>query len=427
MTAVSTTGMCNMMRSPKSTLKKKAAIGSANDSTPNPFVAPSTGARPKVDASDFGFGPKSSQVHASGKGMSAVPGLCVPTPSEFRAATLGHRSSAASQMRALESASGSKAPVSASASSSNMMTTASKTRLEKHARQMRAIQRMQPKGFPKNDKIPQWPHGNPLVRMLSRMRQTWQKPEENTNTTDPAPLTPEETRHVVREFDRDVAEAILSVGGHLMGISPAELSQSTGMRILVARNIRWFQNTPDCIKLMGLMAAKKMNNILVKRGYSTMSLDNMPTPIYTCWDHLPERAGEPFTPEAIACGKGHCQIENKKTSKTKTTNPKTCKRSKTEDTPNVKASKSKQAAVKKSDAPKLQTPKKTKATKAKSAEDDVPKQKQPRKSKEQVSKKQRITSVTSSSAESLVDPNAVNDCIALDTDPPALVSDALAM
>lgn len=434
--------MCEMMRAPKSSLKKKNSIvvGSTHDAAPNPFVAPSSGSRSKGHASDFGFGPPSSQVPSSGKGMSAVPGLCVPTPSEFRAAALGNRSSAPSQIRSMESASSQGAPMSASVPVHNMMTTASKTRLEKHARQMRALQRMQPSintttgAIKKGSKTPQWPHGNPLTRLLMRMKTNWQNPNVTT-ATDPGPLTPEETQHVVREFDRDVAEAILSVGGHFMGISPGELSQSQGMRILVARNIRWFQNTPDFLKLMGLMAAKKMNNILAKRGFTTMSLDtiNPPPPTFTCWDHLPERSGQLFTPEALLCG-GNCQsvstvTPKKKASKNKTEDAppppkKACRRKSKDENNNTEIN---VKSVKKEE--QQRKPKKESKKKGDSSEYDTPanivktKQTKPRKSKAKMVMKEEP--LNEPSEEEMRTEVAAENMSDIDPAPPALVSDSL--
>lgn len=76
--------------------------------------------------------------------------------------------------------------------------------------------------------------------------------------------TPED-QDVIREFDHDVANAIVSLGGSFLGLPQDELVSSPGMRKLVARNIRWFQNTPDLVKLMGLMAAKKLNQWVERR------------------------------------------------------------------------------------------------------------------------------------------------------------------
>lgn len=91
------------------------------------------------------------------------------------------------------------------------------------------------------------PTGGGLLRRLlftSRQHNT----QSNTEDVD-----------VIREFDNDVAGALLSVGGTFLGLPQEELMASPGMRKLVARNIRWFQSTPDIVKLVGLLAAKKMN------------------------------------------------------------------------------------------------------------------------------------------------------------------------
>lgn len=70
---------------------------------------------------------------------------------------------------------------------------------------------------------------------------------------------------VVREFDQDVATALVCLGGSFLGLPQEDLLESPGMRKLVARNIRWFQGTPDVLKLLGLMAAKKLNQMVNKQ------------------------------------------------------------------------------------------------------------------------------------------------------------------
>lgn len=65
---------------------------------------------------------------------------------------------------------------------------------------------------------------------------------------------------VTGEFDRDVSEAMVTIGGRFVGLDPQELMGSNGLRKLVARNIRWFQNTPDWLKLIGLVVAKRLNS-----------------------------------------------------------------------------------------------------------------------------------------------------------------------
>lgn len=74
-----------------------------------------------------------------------------------------------------------------------------------------------------------------------------------------------EDQEVVRELDHDVAGALVAVGGTLMGIPAQELLNSPGMRKLVARNIRWFQGTHDVVKMVGLMAAKKLNQWVTQK------------------------------------------------------------------------------------------------------------------------------------------------------------------
>lgn len=91
-----------------------------------------------------------------------------------------------------------------------------------------------------------------------------------------------EDTDVVRELDQDVAQALVAVGGTMLGIPTHELLRSPGMRKLVARNIRWFQGTPDLVKMVGLMAAKKLNQWVARR-YG-LELSEIPTPKRECED-----------------------------------------------------------------------------------------------------------------------------------------------
>lgn len=84
------------------------------------------------------------------------------------------------------------------------------------------------------------------------------------SSTTPNYQNPEDM-DVVREIDHDVATAVVSVGGSLLGLPQEELMQSQGMRKLVARNMQWFQGSPDFIKMIGLVAAKKLNQIVQRR------------------------------------------------------------------------------------------------------------------------------------------------------------------
>lgn len=80
---------------------------------------------------------------------------------------------------------------------------------------------------------------------------------------------------IVRELDHDLAQAVVYSGGKILGLPPDELAQSPGLRKLVARNIQWFQQTPDWLKLMGLCAAKKLNGYIGGATASTASNQTM--------------------------------------------------------------------------------------------------------------------------------------------------------
>lgn len=92
---------------------------------------------------------------------------------------------------------------------------------------------------------------NTLGRILSVMKRS--HPSTLTDNVD-------SDLDVTSEFDRDVSEAMVTLGGRVMGLDPHDLMHSKGLCKLVARNIRWFQNTPDWLKLVGLVVAKRLNS-----------------------------------------------------------------------------------------------------------------------------------------------------------------------
>lgn len=177
---------------------------------------------------------------------------------------------------------------------------ASKTRLQNHQRQLRKLQ----KHGSREIRIPELadqtrtPTSNSslLSSLPSWRKSTLERLSRMFQTSPRIPLadihlssltsTDEPDADVLMEFDNDVAEALLSLGGQYLNIPPEELMQSTGLRKLVARNIRWFQKTPDCVKLMGLMLAKKFNGAMyrtdsLKRPYALLeseSSDDSPEP-----------------------------------------------------------------------------------------------------------------------------------------------------
>ena len=104
--------------------------------------------------------------------------------------------------------------------------------------------------------------GVPIAAATSSNANTQQQP---WRTLWSAARLSNEDHDVVRELDQDVAGALVAVGGTLMGLPTEELLRSPGMRKLVARNIQWFQGTHDLVKLLGLMAAKKLNQWVQRR------------------------------------------------------------------------------------------------------------------------------------------------------------------
>lgn len=105
-----------------------------------------------------------------------------------------------------------------------------------------------------------------LGRLLRSMGQRVLPPSRGTTLT--SNVEPRlEDREIMMELDHDVSQAVVFTGGRLLGLPSEELYQSPGLRKLVARNIQWFQQTPDWLKLLGLCAAKKLNGyILGSRG-----------------------------------------------------------------------------------------------------------------------------------------------------------------
>lgn len=69
-------------------------------------------------------------------------------------------------------------------------------------------------------------------------------------------------RVVTEEFDKEIAQALTSTVGRYMGLSQTDLNQSPGLKDLVTRNMQWFHNTPDWLKLAGLVTAKKLNRLV---------------------------------------------------------------------------------------------------------------------------------------------------------------------
>lgn len=137
------------------------------------------------------------------------------------------------------------------------ITSASKTRWRDHQRHLSQLNNATLSGVRKPTKqqlsgTPSW-RKNTLARLIGAVRRTSSasSSQEDTGAHDP---------DVIGEFDHDVSEAMVTLGGRFVGLNPQELLQSQGLRKLVARNIRWFQNTPDWLKLIGLVVAKRLNS-----------------------------------------------------------------------------------------------------------------------------------------------------------------------
>lgn len=139
----------------------------------------------------------------------------------------------------------------------------SKTKMQKHLQMLRrhgvVTEPVQP-GVPIQGPLMM---GTPSPPSSSSWKQLW-SPNRMSS----------EDHEVVRELDQDVAGALVAVGGTLMGIPAQDLLHSPAMRKLVARNIRWFQGTHDIVKLVGLMAAKKLNQWVSKTCMQTTNISS---------------------------------------------------------------------------------------------------------------------------------------------------------
>lgn len=156
-------------------------------------------------------------------------------------------------------------PISTMAQVSNIATSsgvaghissASRTRWQEHQRRLNQVSNLlgatrKPTKTSSVGGIPSW-RKNALGKLMGVIRrQTPTSHQPSSLSDDP---------DVIGEFDRDVSEAMVTIGGRFVGLNPDELMHSQGLRKLVARNIRWFQNTPDWLKLIGLVVAKRLNS-----------------------------------------------------------------------------------------------------------------------------------------------------------------------
>ena len=75
-------------------------------------------------------------------------------------------------------------------------------------------------------------------------------------------VSPEMDAGVHMEFDTDIVDALVYTVGRWLGLDTEQLRDSPGLRTLVSRNIQWFRASPDWMKLLGLVMAKKLNHSL---------------------------------------------------------------------------------------------------------------------------------------------------------------------
>ena len=158
------------------------------------------------------------------------------------------------------------------------MTAASKNKTREHTRKLAQLARLQSSSSgalskksssssstTNNNTTPSW-RRNPLTRIIDTLKRN---PSSFTTETNEINSDPD----IVLEFDRDISEFLVSVSGSFLGMNPNELMQSNGLRQLIARNMRWFQNTPDWMKVLGLLIAKKFNGEVRNR---TAAISDVP-------------------------------------------------------------------------------------------------------------------------------------------------------
>jgi len=67
-------------------------------------------------------------------------------------------------------------------------------------------------------------------------------------------------RVIDAEFGRDVSQCLVVHGGRALGLEPSRC-ETPGLRALVEKNIQSFESQSDAMKLVGLLIAKKLNQI----------------------------------------------------------------------------------------------------------------------------------------------------------------------
>lgn len=97
--------------------------------------------------------------------------------------------------------------------------------------------------------------------MFSGLRQ-WASSRLQTSDGQEPIGTPERDAGVHVEFDTDIVDALVYTVGRWLGLDTEQLRDSPGLRTLVSRNIQWFRSSPDWMKLVGLVLAKKLNHSL---------------------------------------------------------------------------------------------------------------------------------------------------------------------
>lgn len=155
----------------------------------------------------------------------------------------------------------------------DVMRNVGKTQLEKHAVRMRqmakALEASHNKPSHKHRAIPvrNVPNSGYIapthpIMQSSSSSSSWRQSAMDRligSLRSQHPMQEEMDVDVNRELDRDVARALVYLGGKAMGVPPEDLFKSPGLQKLVARNTQWFQRSPDWFKLLGLCAAKKFN------------------------------------------------------------------------------------------------------------------------------------------------------------------------
>lgn len=205
-------------------------------------------------------------------------------------------------------------PISSSAANPKLgrFKSPSKTKLQNHIRNINRLQIPLPPALaPYDNRAPPPSSSTPSTgsvsaRMMNLLTSGLQsRPTPPSSYTNTFQTRGAEDIDVVQEIDNDIATALVSLGGSVLGLEAEQLSKSPGMRKLVARNINWVHGAHDALKFIGLMAAKKLNQIVKRRrdedpDREWTEITSLPPPNPSSVDEIVPPVTQPPPPAPIA-------------------------------------------------------------------------------------------------------------------------------